>query len=99
MIEDLTGKQAGAIELTAVGDEYDRPCRIVGILWVGATTSGDVVLIKGRGLTQNKTLWPGRTDVSNTYLGAIWGPPGIHAPHGFRAAMLDAGTVFVYLAE
>jgi len=92
-------KPPGAIELTATGQEYTGSCRIIGCLWVGSTTSGDVVLIKGRGASQNRVLWPAQTDVSNTYLGAIWGPPGIHAPDGFRAEVLSAGTVYVYLAE
>ena len=92
-------KPPGAIELTAAGQAYDKPCRIIGCLWVGSTTSGDVVLVKGRNSSQQRVLWPAQTDVSNTYLGAIWGPPGIHAPDGFRADRLDSGTLYVYLAE
>ena len=92
-------KEPGAILLTATGQEYTKPCRIIGCLWGGSTTSGDVVLIQGRGTNHTKILWPGQTDVSNTYLGAIWGPPGIHAPDGFRAERLDSGTVYIYLSE
>lgn len=99
MIEDYTEKEPGAIELTATGQTYTKPCRIIGIIWVGSTTSGDVVKIKGRGTSANRTFWVGQTDVSNTYLGGIWGMPGLHAPQGFRVEALDSGTVYVYLAE
>ena len=92
-------KPPGAIALTATGQEYATACRIIGCLWVGSTTAGDVALLKGRGTSQHAVLWPAQTDVSNTYLGAIWGPPGVHAPDGFRAERLDSGTVYVYLAE
>lgn len=92
-------KPPGAIELKATGDAYTGACRIIGILWVGSTTSGDLVLIKGRGTNLNRVFWHGQTDVSNTYLGGIWGMPGLHAPDGFRADRIDSGTVYVYLAE
>ena len=92
-------KDPGAIQLTATAQEYPNPCRIIGIIWVGSTTSGDSVLIKSRGTTQNRVFWHGQTDVGNTYLGGIWGIPGLHAPEGFRAERLDSGTVYVYLAE
>ena len=92
-------KPPGAIELAATGDAYEGSCRIIGILWVGSTTSGDSVLVKGRGTNQQRVLWHGQTDVSNTYLGGIWGWPGLHAPDGFRAERIDSGTVYVYLAE
>lgn len=95
----MIAKAPGAIVLSAAGDHYDTSCRIIGCLWVGSTTSGDVVRIMGQGLSQMRVLWPAQTDVSNTYLGAIWGPPGIHAPEGFRAERIDGGTVYVYLAE
>ena len=92
-------KPPGAIVLAATGAEYTLPCRIVGILWVGATTTGDSVLIKGRGGSQNATLWPAQTDVSNTYLGFSWNPPGLHCPDGFRAEVMMSGAVYVYIAE
>lgn len=95
----MIDKPPGAIELTATGDAYVQACRIIGIIWVGSTTSGDVVLIKSRGATQQRVFWRGQTDVSNTYLGGIWGMPGLHAPDGFRADRIDSGTVYVYLAE
>ena len=92
-------KAPGAIVLSATGQHFDTPCRIIGCLWVGSTTSGDVVMIKGQDESQDKVLWPAQTDVSNTYLGAIWGPPGIQAPDGFRAERIDSGTVYVYISE
>lgn len=85
--------------LAVTGAEYTMPCRIMGILWVGPTTSGDSVLIKGRLGSKNSVLWPAQTDVSNTYLGFSWNQPGLHAPDGFKAELIAAGTVYVYLAE
>ena len=99
MIELVKTKPIGAIVLDAVNEEWDQSCRIVGILWEGSTTAGDRAVINGREENQMGTIWVARTDTSNTYLGAIWGPPGIHAPDGFRVEHLDAGTLYVYLAE
>ena len=92
-------KEPGAIVLSATGEHYDKPCRIMGILWVGPTTSGDSVMIKGQGTSQNRILWPAQTDVSNTYLGFSWNRPGLHAPQGFRAETITSGAVYVYIAE
>lgn len=92
-------KRVGPIRLTAIDQEFTEPCRIIGVLWSGSTTAGDTVEIRGRLNSATKILWPARTDTTNTYLGAIWGPPGIHAPDGFRSAVLTSGEVFVYLAE
>lgn len=92
-------KRVGPVRFTAAGQEWTEACRIIGVLWSGTTTAGDTVEIRGRGESATAILWPARTDTTNTYLGAIWGPPGIHAPDGFRAAILASGEVFVYLAE
>lgn len=99
MIELVKTKPVGAIILSARGDAWDQPCRIIGVLWEGGTTAGDRAVIMGRGPSKMSVIWPARTDTGNTYLGAIWGPPGIHAPDGFRAEVLDAGTLYVYLSE
>jgi len=92
-------KEPGCILLTATGQEYTKSCRIIGILWRGATTAGDQVTIKGRNGSKQAVLWLARTDSTNTYLGAIWGPPGIHAPDGFTSTELASGEVGVYLSE
>lgn len=92
-------KPVGAVRFTAAGQEHTEPCRIIGVIWVGTTTAGDTVRIQGRGGSQNAVFWPAQTDSTNTFLGAIWGAPGLHAPDGFRAATLSAGEVFIYLSE
>jgi len=92
-------KRVGPIRLVAAGDEFAESCRIIGCLWVGSTTAGDTVEIRGREESATAILWSARTDTTNTFLGAIWGTPGIHAPDGFRAAVVASGEVFVYLAE
>lgn len=92
-------KPAGAIVLDAPYEEYTQPCRIIGIIWEGPTTAGDRVMIRGRENSSTAVIWAARTDSANTYLGAIWGPPGINAPDGFWVEVLSAGTVYVYLPE
>lgn len=95
MIEALPG----AVTFTQVNQHYDQPCRIIGILWVGSTVSGDAVEIKGQGTSAGIIMWAAQTDVGNTYLGAIWGPPGIHAPEGFKVTALPSGKLLVYLSQ
>lgn len=91
--------EPGALTFTAVNQEYTKPCRIIGCLWVGSTVSGDVATIKGRLGSHNKTMWEAQTDSGNTYLGAIWGPPGIHAPDGFKVDQLMGGKLHVYISQ
>ena len=89
----------GPVSFTAAGQEFLDSCRIIGCLWIGSTTSGDVVQINGRRASAKRKLWRAQTDVSNTYLGAIWGLPGIHAPDGFQAEIIGSGEVLIYLSE
>ena len=92
-------KRGGPIVFTAAGQVHPFSCRIIGVLWEGATTAGDRVEIRGREDNLNSLLWACRTDTTNSFLGAIWGVPGVHAPDGFRAAVLASGNVLVYLSE
>ena len=92
-------KPIGAIIFTAAGQEWDQPCRIIGILWEGTTTAGDRAELKGRGPSNTAMFWPGKTDTTSTYMGMNWGRPGLHAPDGFRVGRLDSGTLYVYLSE
>ncbi len=90
-------KPIGAIIMTAAGQEYDQPCRIMAVLWEGTTTLGDRVELKGRNESKNALFWPGKTDTTSTYMGMTWERPGLHAPDGFKADRLDSGTVYVYV--
>ena len=92
-------KPIGAIVFTAAGQEWDQPCRIVGVLWEGTTTAGDRAELKGRGASNTAIFWPGKTDTTSTYMGMTWERPGQHAPHGFRVDRLDAGILYVYVGE
>ena len=85
------------IVLSVVGDTYTDSCRIQMIIWEGATTSGDTARVVDR--VNGAILWKGRTDATQTYLGASFGKPGVPAPNGFRLETLGAGTVTVYLCE
>ena len=88
----------GPVVMTTVGDAYVQGAQIAAIVWVGATTAGDTVVLRHRG-NPNSLLWEGRTDTTNTYLGANIGPNGIHAPNGFTLQQISAGRLLVYLKE
>jgi len=85
------------VVLAVAGDQFLDACRITAIIWEGATTAGDTVSLVDR-LTGD-LLWPGRTNDTQTYLGANIGPSGIDAPRGFLLQQISAGRVCVYLRE
>ena len=87
----------GPVVLTVAGDQYIDPCRILVVIWEGPTSAGDTVALTARGT--GSLLWPGRTDSSNTYLGANFGANGVHCPQGFRLSQISGGRVLVYLLE
>jgi hypothetical protein len=84
------------IVLQVQGDAYGQPAHISAIVWDGATTSGDRVVL--RHLGTHELLWQGRTDGTQTYLGVSWAR-GLSAPRGFYADVLMNGMVMVYLQE
>ena len=86
------------IELTVAGQSYDFSCRILAIVWVGATTSGDTVELRHQGGTIRR-IWEARTSDTQTYLGLNLGPYGIHALNGFKLQQISAGRLYVYLSE
>ena len=88
----------GPVILSVAGDEFLDSCRILLILWTGATTSGDTARVVSRDDT-GAEIWRGRTDSTQVYLGANFGPTGLHAPVGFKLNQISAGTVSVYLKE
>lgn len=92
-------KPIGAIIFTAVGQEWDQSCRIMGVLWEGTTTAGDRAELKGRAGSKNAMFWPGKTDTTSTYMGMTFERPGLHAPDGFKAERLDSGTLYIYVGE
>ena len=87
----------GPVTLLVAGDSYIEPARILLMIWEGATTSGDTVTVIER--ITKALLWAGRTDSTQTYVGANFGPEGIHAPGGFTLKTISAGRVLVYLRE
>jgi len=90
--------RTGPVVMSVAGDEFVDPARILLIIWEGTTTSGNTVEVVSRGTPQD-IIWPGRTDSSETYLGANFGPTGLHAPDGFKLAQISAGRVLIYLKE
>jgi len=87
----------GPVVMTVSGDTFVKPARISGILWEGVTTSGDTVEIKCP--ETHLLIWAGRTDSTQTYLGAMIPKEGIHAPYGFTLSQISAGRVLVFLSE
>lgn len=96
MIIDKLGPNP--VVMTAAGDAYTVPCRVLAIIWSSASTSGDTVTLNKRGDEQS-LLWPGRTSDTQTYQGVNFGPWGIHCPEGFVLNAISSGTLAVYLAE
>ena len=87
----------GPIILSVVGDEFIQGARILVIIWEGATSSGDTITLVDR--KEGRLLWSGRTDASQTYLGANFGGEGLHAPFGFKLTQISNGRLLVYLRE
>lgn len=92
-------KRVGPIRFTAAGQEFTESCRIVAVIWVGTVTAADVAELRGLGASTIDVLWRAQASAANTFLDTVFGLPGVHAPDGFRAAILPAGELLVYLAE
>jgi hypothetical protein len=78
-------------------DAFVQPAQICAIIWKGATTAGDQVVLKHR--EDRQVLWEAITDTTNTYLGASLPQAGMTAPKGFYVERIDSGRLLVYLAE
>lgn len=88
---------SGPIIFEAQGDEFiDSGC-VASIIWEGATTSGDRVEVRKR--EGGELIWAGRTNTTQTYLGANLGPSGVSCTKGFHAALLMSGRLLIYLRE
>lgn len=79
------------------GDQYVSPCVVLAIIWEGVTVSGDRCEVVAAG--SHALLWAARTESTQTYLGANFGPTGVHCPGGMRAEVLTAGRVLLLLKE
>ena len=95
-------QQDNPLIFTASGDQYRFPFRVLAIVWEGSTSQGDTARLTklNEDGTLGKLLWPGRTNVTNTYQGINCGPKGIHVPFGLQCTGLTAGTqLLVYRLE
>lgn len=81
--------------LTAAGNSYLKACRILAMVWEGATTANDTAVVSDP-VTGN-VLWPVRTSSTSTYLGITFPGPGFDVPNGFVLSQISAGRVCVYL--
>ncbi len=91
------------IVLETAGDAFSNSARVGLIIWEGSTTAGDTCTLlhgisSGNG-EEERLLWPGRTDTTDTYIGAHFGPFGLNAPKGFHLSAISAGRVVVYLMQ
>ena len=89
--------QGQPVLFQTVNDVYVDSARIAHVVWEGATSIGDQVEIRDE--ETNALIWAGRAADVHTYQGMNLGPDGVGASKGFRATVLDAGRVLVYLKE
>ena len=88
---------SGPIIFSARGDRFvDSGC-IATIIWEGASASGDQAAIYKNG--DGGLVWAGRTNTTQTYIGANLGPSGVSCPKGFNAGVLQSGRLLIYLRE
>lgn len=90
--------ESGTFTFTAAQDKYPFACRVLSIVWRGTTTAADVVRL--RDLTpQNKILWEGQADGTNTYQGISYPAPYLDVKGGIEVDLLPAGQITVALAR
>ena len=75
------------------GDFILGPVNLVGIIWTGATSAGNICTIKEIG---GEELWEGRADGTHTYVGIRFPDDGLYIKEGVEIQTLDAGKVFLY---
>jgi hypothetical protein len=81
---------------TQDNDAVTHPCRIVGVIWFGATTATDTVDIVSR--VSGDLKWQGYATGTQTY--AVCTALNVPCPEGIKAASWVAGTTaLVYLGE
>jgi hypothetical protein len=93
----MPAQKVGPVVLEVAGDAFLLTAQIGALVWVGTTVAGNQVVLRHR--LDNRLLWRGQTDTTNTYLGANIGPKGMTAPNGFYVERIDNGQLLVYLAE
>lgn len=81
------------VKSTVVGEFIPGPLNLVGVVWTGATSAGNLCTIKEIG---GDEVWEGRADGSHTYVGIRFPDDGIYIPAGVEIQTLDAGKVFLY---
>jgi len=56
--------RSGPVVLGVVGDTFTDPCRILAVIWEGATSAGDTAEV--RAADSGNLLWAGRTSTTHT---------------------------------
>jgi outer membrane protein assembly factor BamB len=81
-------------EVNAVNEQMISRTQVTGIVWVGATTASDEVVLRAR---NGSRIWQGRALGDDTYLGIRFADDGVLAKDGLVVETLDSGRLYVYL--
>jgi hypothetical protein len=82
--------------LTAAGQSIDRPFNLIAIIWTGATSAGNTVILKEVG---GDYVWEGRASGAHTYIGVTLPEDGVRLRNGLEVESIDAGSVYLYFQE
>ena len=82
--------------LQTVGDNFNQECRIMSIIWTGATTDGDTAEL--RDFKTMEVIWGASTSSSQTYKGIVYPKPHVGCG-GFFVSVLAAGKLIVQIAQ
>ena len=82
--------------LTTAGQRVNRIVDITAIIWVGATTAADSVVLKEIG---GDRIWEGRATGDNTYQGIRFDPDGLHVNAGIEVESISSARLYVYFRE
>lgn len=82
------------LEANAAGTLTLQRAQVTGIVWVGATTASDEVILSAR---NGARIWEGRATGTDTYLGIRFADDGVLATDGLVVDALDSGRLYIYL--
>lgn len=86
---------ARVVELSEAGAQYLERAEIVAIVWVGASSAGDSIILKEVG---GGRLWEGKASSTFTYQGIQFPESDpLLAPGGVEFESYSSGTVYLYL--
>lgn len=81
---------------TAAGGQVPGKVILGSLVWTGGTVAGDTCLIKEVG---GDTVWEGRANGTNTYIGITFTEQGISSTKGYEVQQISSGAVYLYIKE